>query len=142
MELRDDDLTNLERHGAEPLPATNDQGYVGHEGARIWYATFGAGHSVIMLHGGLGHSGNWGYQVPGLMSFGYRVVLSDSPAKVGRDRSRLPLPIRCDGRCGSQGLTLGWSKGRVRQSGAIWNNLPRPKLPPNRGDCRPHAYED
>jgi hypothetical protein len=56
MELRDDDLTNFERHGAEPLPATNDQGYVDHEGARIWYATFGAGHSVIMLHGGLGHS--------------------------------------------------------------------------------------
>ena len=50
MELRDDDLTNFERHGAEPLPATNDQGYADHEGARIWYATFGAGHSVIMLH--------------------------------------------------------------------------------------------
>jgi pimeloyl-ACP methyl ester carboxylesterase len=78
MELRDDDLTNFERYGAEPLPATNDQGYVDHEGARIWYATFGAGHSVIMLHGGLGHSGNWAYQVPGLMGSGYRVVLIDS----------------------------------------------------------------
>jgi len=77
-ELRDDDLTNFEQHGAEPLPAANDQGYVDHEGARIWYATFGAGPSVIMLHGGLGHSGNWGYQVPGLMSSGYRVVLIDS----------------------------------------------------------------
>ena len=49
-----------------------------HEGARIWYATFGAGHSVIMLHGGLGHSGNWGSQVPALMTSGYRVVLIDS----------------------------------------------------------------
>jgi alpha-beta hydrolase superfamily lysophospholipase len=78
MELRDNDLTNFKRHRAEPLPATNDQGYVDHEGARIWYATFGAGHSVIMLHGGLGNSGNWGYQVPGLMSSGYRVVLIDS----------------------------------------------------------------
>jgi pimeloyl-ACP methyl ester carboxylesterase len=78
MELRDDDLTNFERYGAEPLPATNDQGYVDHEGARIWYATFGAGLSVIMLHGGLGHSGNWAYQVPGLMGSGYRVVLIDS----------------------------------------------------------------
>jgi hypothetical protein len=68
MELRDDDLTNFERDGAELLPATNNQGYVDHEGARIWYATFGAGHNVIMLHGGLGHSGNWGYQVPGLTS--------------------------------------------------------------------------
>ena len=78
MELRDDDLTNFERHGAEPLPVTSDQGYVDHEGARIWYATFGAGHSVIMLHGGLGHSGNWGYQVPALTSSDYRAVLIDS----------------------------------------------------------------
>jgi pimeloyl-ACP methyl ester carboxylesterase len=78
MELRDDDLTNFERHGAGPLPATRDQGYVDHKGARIWYATFGAGRSVIMLHGGLGHSGNWGYQVPGLMSSGYQAVLIDS----------------------------------------------------------------
>ena len=45
-----------------PLPVTNDQGYVDNKGARIWYATFGAGPIVIMLHGGLGHSGNWGYQ--------------------------------------------------------------------------------
>jgi pimeloyl-ACP methyl ester carboxylesterase len=78
MELRDDDLANFERHGAGSLPATIDQGSVDHEGARIWYATFGAGRSVIMLHGGLGHSGNWGYQVPGLTSSGYRVVLIDS----------------------------------------------------------------
>ena len=78
MELHDDDLMNFERHGAGPLPATSDQGYVDHKGARIWYATFGAGRSVIMLHGGLGHSGNWGYQVPGLISSGYRVVLIDS----------------------------------------------------------------
>jgi pimeloyl-ACP methyl ester carboxylesterase len=78
MERRDDDLTNFEREGAEPLPATNDRGYVDHEGARIWYATFGAGHCVIMLHGGLGHGGNWGYQVPALTCSGYRVVLVDS----------------------------------------------------------------
>jgi pimeloyl-ACP methyl ester carboxylesterase len=78
MELRDDDLTTFEQHGSEPLPATNDQGYVDHAGARIWYATFGAGRSVIMLHGGLGHSGNWSNQVPALMGSGYRVVLIDS----------------------------------------------------------------
>jgi pimeloyl-ACP methyl ester carboxylesterase len=33
---------------------------------------------VILLHGGLGHSGNWGYQVPALMDAGYRAVLTDS----------------------------------------------------------------
>ena len=78
MESDDDDLRNFEAHGAAPLPGTSDQGYVDHGGARIWYATYGAGSPVVLLHGGLGHSGNWGYQVPMLVSSGYRAVLVDS----------------------------------------------------------------
>src|SRR6202011_1320107 len=78
MEPQDDDLQNFEAHGAAPLPAANDQGYVDHDGARIWYATYGSGSPVILLHGGLGHSGNWGYQVPPLVGSGYRAVLIDS----------------------------------------------------------------
>ncbi len=74
----DDDLRNFEAHGAAPLPVTRDQGHVDHDGARLWYATYGAGSPVILLHGGLGHSGNWGYQVPALTSSGHRVVLIDS----------------------------------------------------------------
>jgi hypothetical protein len=64
MEFHKDDLQNFEAHGAAPLPVTSDQGYVDNKGARIWYATFGAGTNVIMLHGGLGHSGNWGWTKP------------------------------------------------------------------------------
>ncbi len=78
MEVYDDDLKKFEAHGAPPLPVTNDHGYVEHETARIWYATYGAGSPVILLHGGLGHSGNWGYQVPALVRSGYRAVLIDS----------------------------------------------------------------
>jgi pimeloyl-ACP methyl ester carboxylesterase len=78
MESYDDDLENFEAQGAEPLPVTNDRGYVDHDGARIWYATYGSGSPVILLHGGLGHSGNWGYQVPSLVSSGHRAVLIDS----------------------------------------------------------------
>jgi pimeloyl-ACP methyl ester carboxylesterase len=78
MESYDDDLKNFEAHGAARLPVTSDRGYVDHDGARIWYATNGSGSPVILLHGGLGHSGNWGYQVPALVSSGYRTVLIDS----------------------------------------------------------------
>jgi len=78
MEAYDDDLKKFEEQGATPLPAANDQGYVDHDGARIWYSTYGAGAPVILLHGGLGHSGNWGNQVPSLVESGYRVVLIDS----------------------------------------------------------------
>jgi pimeloyl-ACP methyl ester carboxylesterase len=78
MEAYDDELKKFEADGAAPLPATNDQGYVNHDGVRIWYSTYGSGSPVILLHGGLGHGGNWGYQVPALVQGGYRAVLIDS----------------------------------------------------------------
>src|SRR6516165_838793 len=78
MRTHDDDLRKFEMEGAAMLAAPDDQGYVDNEGARIWYATYGSGAPVIMLHGGLGHSGNWGYQVPPLVGNGYRIILLDS----------------------------------------------------------------
>ena len=78
MDSYDDHLENFEALGAGPLPVASDQGYVEHDGARIWYAAYGSGSPVILLHGGLGHSGNWGYQVPALVRSGYRAVLIDS----------------------------------------------------------------
>lgn len=78
METYDDDLRKFEADGAPVLSVANDQGYVEHDGARIWYAAYGSGAPVVMLHGGLGHSGNWGYQVPALIKSGYRAVLIDS----------------------------------------------------------------
>src|SRR6266498_3711092 len=78
MESYDDDLSRFEAEGAVPLPDTTEQGYVENDGARIWDATYGAGSPVILLHGGLGNSGNWGYQVPALVRSGYRAVVIDS----------------------------------------------------------------
>ena len=78
MEIYDDELRRFEADGAASLPVTNDEGNVEHEGARIWYSTYGSGSPVILLHGGLGHGGNWGYQVPALVRSGYRAVLIDS----------------------------------------------------------------
>ncbi|CAG4890260.1 alpha/beta fold hydrolase [Paraburkholderia saeva] len=78
MDHQDDDLKHFEAHGAAPLPVTRDEGYVDNDGARIWHAAWGAGPPVILLHGGLGHSGNWGYQVPALVGAGHRVVVIDS----------------------------------------------------------------
>jgi pimeloyl-ACP methyl ester carboxylesterase len=81
----DDELRRFEADGAAPLPEPDVQGYVEHDGARIWYAAYGTGAPVILLHGGLGHSGNWGYQVPALIEHGYRAILIDSR---GHGRSR------------------------------------------------------
>src|SRR5919201_2572215 len=76
--VADPDLQTFEAEGAPELPRAEQQGVVVHDGARIWYASHGSGPPVVLLHGGLGHSGNWGYQVPALLHTGYRVVLTDS----------------------------------------------------------------
>jgi pimeloyl-ACP methyl ester carboxylesterase len=91
MDVYDDDLRKFEAEGAAPLPVAKDQGYVERQGARIWYATYGSGPSVILLHGGLGHSGNWGYQVPALVEGGYRAVLIDSRGHSRSTRDARPF---------------------------------------------------
>ena len=90
MNFSDDDLAQFEANGAAPLPETNQQGHVEHAGARIWYATYGVGAPVILLHGGLGHSGNWGYQVPALVENGYRAILIDSRGHGRSTRAEQP----------------------------------------------------
>ncbi len=91
MAFEDDDLTNFEAHGAAPLPAATDQGYVEHVGARIWYGAYGSGSPVVLLHGGLGHSGNWGYQVAALVANGYRAILVDSRGHGRSSRDERPF---------------------------------------------------
>jgi pimeloyl-ACP methyl ester carboxylesterase len=91
MDLYDDDLSRFAADGAAPLPETPDHGYVECDGARIWYATYGSGAPVILLHGGLGHSGNWGYQVPALLRRGYRVVVIDSRGHGRSTRDERPF---------------------------------------------------
>lgn len=91
METYDDDLSRFAAEGAAPLPVAQDQGYVEHEGARIWYAAYGSGPAVILLHGGLGHSGNWGYQVPALVQGGYRAVVIDSRGHGRSTRDERPF---------------------------------------------------
>ena len=51
---------NSKRRGPHRCRSLAIRDYVEHEGARIWYATYGSGSPVVLLHGGLGHSGNWG----------------------------------------------------------------------------------
>jgi pimeloyl-ACP methyl ester carboxylesterase len=71
---------------AAPLPTFDVEGRVAHDGARIWFATFGAGPPVILLHGGDASSDYWGDQIPALLAAGHRVIVIDSR---GHGRSTL-----------------------------------------------------
>jgi pimeloyl-ACP methyl ester carboxylesterase len=69
--VHDDELLRFEADGPWPLPVPDVKGHVPdvkghveHAGVRIWCASHGNGAPVVLLHGGLGNSGNWGYQVP------------------------------------------------------------------------------
>jgi len=120
MDIHDDDLSRFEADGAAPLPITQDQGYVDHDGARIWYATYGFGSPVILLHGGLGHSGNWGYQVPALVENGYHAVVIDSRGHGRSTRDARPYTYELmasdvlavmDTLRMEQAALVGWSDG-------------------------------
>lgn len=117
---RDDDLVNLAAHGVPPLPTPVASGYVDNENARIWYATFGAGPPVILLHGGLGNSGNWGYQVPALVEAGYTAIVIDSRGQGRSSRDERPYSyelMASDTRAVMDALGMaraafiGWSDG-------------------------------
>lgn len=42
-ELDDDELVRFHAHGSAPLPAADAEGWLDHDGARIWHASFGRG---------------------------------------------------------------------------------------------------
>jgi pimeloyl-ACP methyl ester carboxylesterase len=126
LEFQDDELGKFEAEGAAPLPVADDQGYVERDGARIWYSTYGAGSAVdagsavVLLHGGLGHSGNWGYQVPAVIRGGYRAVLIDSRGHGRSTRDKRPYSYELmasdalavmDALQLSKATVVGWSDG-------------------------------
>lgn len=59
------------------LPKADTSGYAPINGIRIWYAVFGHGEPVILLHGGLANSNYWANQVAVLRK-SYRVIVMDS----------------------------------------------------------------
>lgn len=117
---RDDDLTRFAAEGGAPLPGSDAQGFVAHDGARIWYSSYGSGPVVILLHGGLGHGGNWGAQVPALLAAGYRVLLIDSRGHGSSTRDDRPYTYELmasdvvavmDALAIAKAAFVGWSDG-------------------------------
>ncbi len=60
------------------LPTPEQSGTAPVNGIQLWYAVFGQGSPVILLHGGLGNSNYWGDLVPALTKHGYKVIVVDS----------------------------------------------------------------
>jgi pimeloyl-ACP methyl ester carboxylesterase len=71
------------------LPKAAQSGYAPINGVRIWYAVFGRGEPVILLHGGLANADYWGNQVRTLQK-SYRVVVMDSRGHGRSTRNEQP----------------------------------------------------
>jgi pimeloyl-ACP methyl ester carboxylesterase len=59
------------------LPKPERSGVAAVNGVRLWYAVFGHGSPVILVHGGFGNSNYWGLQIPSLAQH-YEVIVLDS----------------------------------------------------------------
>jgi pimeloyl-ACP methyl ester carboxylesterase len=62
---------------AAPMPAAVSTGMAPVNGIEMYYATFGAGDPVLLIHGGLGHADIWGAQAADLMT-DHLVIVADS----------------------------------------------------------------
>ena len=103
------------------LPPAKASGHATVNGAKLWYATFGAGEPVMLLHGGLANANYWGHQVRFLMKT-HRVIVMDSRGhgRSGKDGKPVGYDLMADDVIGVLDLLkvqktaiVGWSDGAI-----------------------------
>ncbi|HXN09251.1 MAG TPA: alpha/beta hydrolase [Candidatus Acidoferrales bacterium] len=103
------------------LPFTQHQGYAPVNGIRMFYAVYGSGKPVILLHGGLANANYWGNQIPAL-SREFEVIVADSrghgrstrtPAPYGYDLMASDVVALMDYLHISKAAIVGWSDGGI-----------------------------
>jgi pimeloyl-ACP methyl ester carboxylesterase len=73
------------------LPKAEVSGTAPVNGVKIWYAEFGEGEPVLLVHGGLANSNYWGNQVRALVAAHYRVIVMDSRGHGRSSRNAAPF---------------------------------------------------
>jgi pimeloyl-ACP methyl ester carboxylesterase len=116
------------------LPTPSASGYAPVNGIRMFYAVFGEGPPVLLLHGGLANADYWGYVIPILVQHRLKVVVADSR---GHGRStRTAQPYSYDLMTSDVlGLLdflrlpkvdiVGWSDGAIIGLDLAMNDAPR-----------------
>ena len=103
------------------LPKAEHSGIAAVNGIRLWYAVFGRGDPVIMVHGGLANSDYWGLQVPVLAQH-YQVIVLDSrghgrstrtAAPIGYDVMASDVLALMDALHIRKAALVGWSDGAI-----------------------------
>jgi len=76
--MLDTELEKFAAHGLRHTRVPNQDGYFTSFDARLYFASFGKGITVILLHGGMGNGTNWAHQVEALVSAGYNPIVVDT----------------------------------------------------------------
>ncbi|MBV8969932.1 MAG: alpha/beta hydrolase [Verrucomicrobia bacterium] len=106
---------------AQGLPPSAMSGYAPVNGVRIYYAEFGRGEPLILLHGGLGNIEQFGNQIPALETH-YKVIALDSRGHGRSTRSAAPFSyhLMADDVLGvmdylriPKAAVIGWSDGGI-----------------------------
>lgn len=73
-----------------PMPKADESGYAPVNGIEMYYAVFGKGDPVLLIHGGLGHADIWASQVATL-SKTHKVIVADSRGHGRSTRTEEPF---------------------------------------------------
>ncbi len=104
------------------LPPAGYTGYVVHDGARLYFTSYGSGAPVILLHGGLADGRYWGAQAAALVKAGYRPILIDSRGHGRSSRDVRPFTYELmasdviavmDRLHVQKAAVVGWSDGAI-----------------------------
>jgi pimeloyl-ACP methyl ester carboxylesterase len=71
------------------LPKATQSGFAPVNGIKVWYAMFGQGEPVLLLHGGLANANYWGHQVRALQRH-YQVIVMESRGHGRSSRNQEP----------------------------------------------------
>ncbi|MBH5399467.1 alpha/beta hydrolase [Bradyrhizobium sp. CNPSo 4010] len=71
------------------LPKAAQSGLAPVNGVKVWYAVFGRGQPVLLLHGGLANANYWGHQVRALQRH-YQVIVMESRGHGRSSRNQEP----------------------------------------------------
>lgn len=71
------------------MPPATESGSVPVNDIEMYYAVYGNGEPLVMLHGGFAHSDVWGYQIPEFAAH-FKVIVADSRGHGRSTRSAQP----------------------------------------------------
>jgi pimeloyl-ACP methyl ester carboxylesterase len=104
-----------------PMPTPLESGMAPVNDIQMYYAVYGQGDPVLLIHGGLGDADVWGFQVPELAK-SYKVIVADSRGHGRSTRSEKPFGYQLmaddylallDHLGIDQAALVGWSDGGI-----------------------------